>query len=215
MRPIDRQTSPKPQTVRARPDRTRRDETHPVSWRHPSTVGDHLLRLLLDLWSGFHHIVLAQSCQQSFPQTPVVPRRRHPTSTYQSEVLPRSRVLDVAERLLEVLELDADLLLGLFGVLDGLDLERLDGAHLALDVVRLGLERLEVVLNLVDDTLLLEQRPVLLEVDLLRLLRQQLQASARVVVALLERLQGRGRLPPEPQGAADLGPVDLQGRASL
>ena len=146
---------------------------------------------------------------------PLHPRRRHPASTYQSEVLPRPRVLDVAERLLEVLELDADLLLGLFGVLDGLDLERLDGAHLALDVVRFGLERLEVVLNLVDDTLLLEQRPVLLEVNLLRLFRQQLQPSARVVVALLERLQGRRRLSPEPERAADLGPVDLQGCASL
>ena len=72
-----------------------------------------------------------------------------------------------------------------------------------------------MVLDLVDHGLVLERGAVAGEVDGLRRIGKELHLSAGVVVALLERCEGGGRLPFEAEGAADLGPVDFEGCASL
>jgi hypothetical protein len=53
------------------------------------------------------------------------------------------------------------------------------------------------------------------EVDGLGLLGEKGDFAARVVVALLEGLQGRGRLTADPELRAELGPVELEGGAAL
>lgn len=136
-------------------------------------------------------------------------------TTYNSEVLERPGSLNVLERLLEVLEGHVDLVLGSFGVLDGLNLEGVDGLELARDVVGGGLEGGEALLDLVDDGLVLEDGAVVGKVDLGRLLGQLLNLAPHVVVALLESLERGGRLATETQGRGDLGPVDLESCASL
>ncbi len=135
--------------------------------------------------------------------------------THHREVLKRPRLVNVLERALEVLQLEVHLALGLLGVLHRLRLKRLDGAQLPRHVVRGRLERLEPLLNLADDGLVLQRGAVLGKVDFLRLLRQQLHAAARVVVALLERRQRCRRLASDAERRADAGPVDLERGASL
>lgn len=124
-------------------------------------------------------------------------------------------LLDVLERGSEVLELQVDGLLGGLCVLDGLDLEGLDGLDLAGDVVGGGLEGLEALLDLVDDGLVLEDGAVVGEVDGGGLLRELLDLAAGVLVALLEGLQGGDGLAAEAQGLGDLDPVELESCASL
>jgi hypothetical protein len=57
-------------------------------------------------------------------------------------------------------------------------------------IICLGLESIELLLNIVDDGLVLEDAAVVLEVDGLRLLGEDGDFAARVVVALLEGLKG-------------------------
>ena len=79
----------------------------------------------------------------------------------------------------------------------------------------LGLEGAKLLLDGVDDGLVLEDAAVVLEVDRLRLLREDRHFAARIVVALLEGLQGGGRVAFEAQLRAELGPVELEGGAAL
>ena len=72
-----------------------------------------------------------------------------------------------------------------------------------------------MVLDLVHDALVLQGVAVVREVDALRLVRENLQFAARVVVALLEGLEGRGGLAFEAEGGADFRPVNFEGGASL
>jgi len=72
-----------------------------------------------------------------------------------------------------------------------------------------------VVLDLVHDALVLERAAVVREVDLLRRVGQQLHFAPRVVVALLEGLEGCGRLALQAEGGADFGPVDFECGAAL
>lgn len=137
------------------------------------------------------------------------------SQTYHSELLEGPGLLDVGQRLVQVLQLQVDLGLGGLGILDGLGLEGGDGLELAGDVVGGGLEGLEALLDLVDDGLVLEDGAVLGEVDLGGELRQLLDPALGVVVARLEGLQGRDRLATEAQGGGDLGPVELEGCGSL
>lgn len=137
------------------------------------------------------------------------------TNTYDSEILEGTGSLDVFEGLLEVDKLGLNLALGLLGVLDGLGLEGVDGLQLAADVVGSGLEGLEVVLDLVDNSLVLEGLAVVGEVDGLGLLGQDLDLAAGIIVALLESLQGGGGLAAQTKGAGHLGPVDLESGAAL
>jgi hypothetical protein len=135
--------------------------------------------------------------------------------TYNSEVLERPGGLDVLEGGGEVLELEVDGLLGGLGVLDGLDLEGVDGLELAAHVVGGRLELAEALLDLVDDGLVLERGAVGGEVDGGGLLREQLDLAAGILVALLEGLEGGDGLAAEAQRAGDLGPVELESSASL
>lgn len=144
--------------------------------------------------------------------------KTHPppgVKTYNSEVLERPGGLDVLEGGGEVLELEVDGLLGGLGVLDGLDLEGVDGLELAAYVVGGRLELAEALLDLVDDCLVLERGAVGGEVDGGGLLREQLDLAAGILVALLEGLEGGDGLAAEAQRAGDLGPVELESSASL
>ena len=135
--------------------------------------------------------------------------------TYDSELVEGTGSLDVLQGLLEVDKLSLNLALGLLGVLDGLGLEGIDGLQLAGDIVGSGLEVLEVVLDLVDNSLVLEGLAVVGAVNGLGLLGQDLDLAAGVVVALLESLQGGGGLAAQTQRAGHLGPVDLESGAAL
>ena len=137
------------------------------------------------------------------------------SSTYHSELVERPGLLDVLQRLRQVLQLEVDLLLGSLGILDGLDLEGLDGLKLAREVVGGGLEFLEALLNLVDNCLVLQDAAVVGEVDGGGLLRQQLDLTAGVLVALLESLERGNRLATQAEGGGHFGPVELEGGASL
>lgn len=119
------------------------------------------------------------------------------------------------QSLLQAPQLSLNLALRRLGIGNGLGLERLNGLDLSVDIVRHGLERLEVALDLVDNGLVLEHLAVVLKVDRLALLRERLHLAAGVVVAVLESLEGGGGLAAEPQGAGHLGPVELESCASL
>jgi len=138
-----------------------------------------------------------------------------PVMTYDSELLERSGLLNVLQGLLKVLELQVDLLLGGLGVLDGLDLECLDGLELTVQVIGGGLEGLEALLDLVDDGLVLENGAVLGEVDLGGLLLEELELAAGILVALLEGLEAGDRLATEAERCGDFSPVELKSCASL
>lgn len=155
-------------------------------------------------------------CQHHLTNTlPIDRRAQNRGCTYNSEVLERPGRLNVLQGRGEVLELQVDGLLGSLGILDGLHLEGVDGLDLAADIVGVGLELLESLLNLINDGAVLEHGAVGGEVDGRGLLRQLLNLAARVLVALLEGLQGGDGLAAEAQRAGDLGPVELQGGASL
>lgn len=136
-------------------------------------------------------------------------------STYHSELVERSGLLDVLQRLLEVLQLEVDLLLGGLGILDGLNLEGLDGLELAGEIVGRGLELLEALLDLVDNGLVLQDTAVVGEVDGGGLLAEDLDLAAGVLVALLESLEGGDRLATQAEGRGHFSPVELEGGASL
>lgn len=153
-------------------------------------------------------------CQHP-PDHETHPPTRPAPWTYHSEFLEGPCRLDVAQRLVQVLELQVDLVLGSLGVLDGLGLEGGDGLELAVDVVGGGLEGLEALLDLVNDGLVLELGAEVGEVDGGGQLRQLLDLALGVVVARLEGLQGGDSLAAESQGGGDLGPVELEGCGSL
>lgn len=72
-----------------------------------------------------------------------------------------------------------------------------------------------MVLELVDDSLVLQDAAVVGEVDLLGSLGEDLNLAAGIVIALLEALEGGRGLAAEAQGAGDLDPVDLECGATL
>lgn len=94
-------------------------------------------------------------------------------------------------------------------------LKRLDGLDLPSDIVCLGLERVELLLDLINDGSVLEHGSVIGEVDGLRLLGEDGYFAACIVVALLEALEGGGGLSFETELGADPGPVDFEGGAAL
>ena len=60
-----------------------------------------------------------------------------------------------------------------------------------------------------------EGAAVLLEVDGLGLRLEQVKLAARIIVALLEGLEGGRRLTFEAEGGGDFGPVEFQGGGAL
>lgn len=136
-------------------------------------------------------------------------------STYDSEILEWASLLDILQRLLQVLELQIHSILGSLSILDSLSLKGLNGLDLATDVVGDGLEGLEVALYRVDDGLVLEDGAVVREVDGRRRLGELLQLAARILVALLERLQRGDGLSAESEIRGDCLPVKLESCATL
>lgn len=150
-----------------------------------------------------------------FPSSAIIRSSGKLNDTHHSEVLEGPGSLNVLKSLLKVLKLSIDLGLGGLGALDGLSLVGLDGLDLAVDVVLLDLEGVELLLNVVDDGGVLQDGAVVGEVDLLGLLGQDLDLAARIVVALLEGLEGLGGGATEAEFGAQVGPVDLGGGAAL
>lgn len=136
-------------------------------------------------------------------------------NTYDSEVLEGTGGLDVLQGLLQVLQLSLNLTLGSLGVLNSLGLEGVNGLELAVDIVGSGLEGLEVVLELVDDSLVLQDAAVVAEVNSLGLLGEDLDLAASLVIALLESLERGSGLAAEAEGGRHLDPVDLESGAAL
>lgn len=129
--------------------------------------------------------------------------------THNSQILKWPRRLDILQRLLQLPQLPIHPPLRLLRALHSLHLKRLNGLDLPSHIVRGRLERLEVSLDLVDDGRVAERAAVVLEVDGLGLRAEQVHLAARVIVALLEGLQGRCRLPFETEGGGDFGPVEF------
>lgn len=145
---------------------------------------------------------------QSNPKSPKV-------KTYDSELVKWPGSLNVLQSLLQATQLSLNLALGLLSGLDSLSLKGVNSLQLTANVVGSRLEALEVVLDLVDDGLVLEDLAVVGEVDCLREFRQNLDLATRIIVTLLEGLQGSRGLAAEAQRGGDLGPVDLESGAAL
>lgn len=101
------------------------------------------------------------------------------------------------------------------GVLDGGLLELVDGGELARDVVRDGLELLELGLELVDDGRVAQDPPVVAKVHRLRRLAELGMSPPHVLIPLLECLEARNCAPLQAQLRCQVRPVDLECRASL
>lgn len=156
--------------------------------------------------------------RSAHPKSAPLPKgiqRRSALDTHNSQILKRSRRLDILQRLLQLPQLPIHSPLGLLRALDSLHLKRLNGLDLPSHIVSGRLERLEVSLDLVDDGRVVESAAVVLEVDGLGLRAEQVQFAARVIVALLEGLEGRCRLPFETERGGDFGPVEFQGGGAL
>lgn len=187
------------------------DETYLVSRGHPLALGHEGSGLLVDLGLGGGNLVLYTESDKHSLWSQLI----YHTNTYHSEVLEGTGSLDVLQGLLQVDQLSLNLALGLLSVLDSLGLEGIDGLQLAVDIVGGGLEVLEVVLDLVDDGLVLEDVPVVGEVNGLRLLGKDLDLAAGVIVALLEGLERSGGLAAEAERGRHLDPVDFESGAAL
>ena len=109
--------------------------------------------------------------------------------TYDSEVLKRTSLFDVLQGSGEIFKLKINSLLGSLSVFNGLDLKSLNGLELAGHIVGSGFERLEALLDLIDDGLVLEKRSVGGKVDGSGLLLELLDLATGVLIALLEGLE--------------------------
>jgi len=136
-------------------------------------------------------------------------------STYDSEILEWASLLDILQCLLQVLKLQINSVLGGLSVLDGLALEGLDGLDLAADIVSDWLEGLEVILYRINNSLVLEDGAVVGEVDSRRRLGELLESATRILIALLERLEGGDGLAAESEVGSDCLPVKLESCATL
>jgi hypothetical protein len=72
-----------------------------------------------------------------------------------------------------------------------------------------------VILDLLDNSLVLQRAAVLGEVDRLRLVGELLELAAGIVVALFESDKGVGCAAFEAELGADFAPIELEGRAPL
>jgi hypothetical protein len=139
----------------------------------------------------------------------------HHTNTYHTEILEWSRLLNVLQCLLQILQLQINTSLRLLGILDSLCLKSLNGLELSSNIVSRGLESAEVLLDLIDDGLVLQDLAVAREVDGLWLFGELLDSATGIFVALLESLEGGCGLATETEGLGHFGPVKLECCASL
>ena len=114
------------------------------------------------------------------------------SNTHHSKILKRPSRLNVLQRRLQITNLRINPPLGLFCALHSLRLESLNGLDLPSHIVLLNLEAIDLLLDVVDDGAVLEDGAVVGEVDLLGLLGEELDPTARVVVALFECDEGVG-----------------------
>lgn len=138
-----------------------------------------------------------------------------PPYTHHSEVLERTSRLNVLKSLLKILQLRINLALGLLRALHSLGLESRNRLDLPLNIVLLGLESVELLLDVGDDVLVLQEAAVVGEVDGLRRLGEDLDFAARVIVALLEVGEGLGGIASQAELGAQVGPVDFEGSRTL
>jgi len=160
-----------------------------VAGNGPATLGDELLGALVNLRLSSGDLV-------------------------NGEVSEWPGILDVLQGLLEIAQLLVDNSLSLLCALDGLGLESLNGLDLPSYIVCLRLESVELLLDVVDNGLVLEDAAVVVEVDGLGLLGEDGDFATRIVVALLEGLEGSSGLTLEAELGAQLGPVELEGCAT-
>ena len=113
-------------------------------------------------------------------------------NTHHSELLERSRTLNILQRLLQILQLSIDLALGLLSALHSLRLKRLNGLDLSVHIILLDLKAVHILLELSDDVLVLEGIAIVGEVDSLWHLLKLGNSAARVVIPLLEVGEGVG-----------------------
>jgi len=106
--------------------------------------------------------------------------------TYHSEILERPGLLDVLQSLVQVLQFLINHTLRLLSTLNSLGLESLNGLHLPFNIIGCWLECLELFLDIVYDSAVLEDAAVVLEVDCLGVFRELLDLPARVVVAFFK-----------------------------
>lgn len=167
-----------------------RDISYQVSRRHPSSLFDQSRSVLVNL-------------------------RRRGSDLVDGGLVPWSGTLDVVQGLLQAPQLHLHLGLCLFSILERNLLEAFDGLDLLVHVVRLGLEILEVLLDLVDDGRVLQDRSVVAKVDGRWLLGQDLYSAAGIVVSLLEIGKRSRRAAAEAELRGDFAPVELQCCARL
>jgi hypothetical protein len=161
-----------------------RFQTYQVPRRHPSSLFHHPLRILINF-------------------------RRSLRNFLHRNLIPPSRTLNISQCLLPTPQLNLDLALRLLGIPHRHLFESLDLPDLLGHIICLGLEALEVLLNLVDDSCVLEQGAIVAEVDSGGLIGQDLDPAAGVIVALLEvRERGCGGAA-EGELGWELGPVEF------
>lgn len=128
---------------------------------------------------------------------------------FESQLVKRSRRLDVVKSLLQVVEFSNNFFLRGPGAFQGLCLKCFNGLQLLGNVISHRLEALECRLNLVNDLLVLEHRPVVGKVDLGRLAGEVKRLFLCIVVSLAERLQRASSGSREAQRRNDFGPVEF------
>jgi hypothetical protein len=135
--------------------------------------------------------------------------------TYHSQILKRPGLLNIPQSLIQILQFLINHTLRILSALDSLRLKRLNRLQLSAHIIRSGLESLELLLDGIDDGAVLELAAVLGEVDGGGLLGQLLELAAGIVVALFEGEEGGGCVAAEAELRRELGPVELEGCASL
>jgi hypothetical protein len=166
--------------------------------------------LLVDIWASSSNFVLKQTVI-----SPVVLESYHPGNTYHGELIKWSRLLNILQRLLQILQLQINTSLGLLGIFQSLRLKSLNRLDLSPNIVCRGLEGIEMLLNLLDNGLVLQNRTVVYEVDFGGLFGELGHSATGIFVALLKSLERGNGLAAETEGGGDFGPVELERCTSL
>ena len=116
------------------------------------------------------------------------------STAYLCQLLKRPRILNILQCLLQRSQFGIHGNLCLFRVLNRFCLKRLNGLDLPCDIVGLGLETLDLLLNLVDDGLVVDLGSVRSEVDGGRKVGENLDLPSGVVVTLFEGCEGSSGL---------------------
>jgi hypothetical protein len=118
------------------------------------------------------------------------------------------RLLNILNRLLQILQLLPNLLLRLLSTLDRLPLKRLNPLQHSRDIIRHGLETPCRLFNLINDLCVLEDAVVVGKVDFCLGGFEVVEFVVGVDVAFAEGGQGRCRCGGQGEGSGELGPVD-------